>query len=69
MHQCLIQWIEGSVEIVKADSSFSIAAADAQYWNFEQSTCISGIALDTEFLKMSDFELQSIQAVGPEELS
>jgi hypothetical protein len=30
MHQCVIQWVGDSVEIVNADSSFSIAAADAQ---------------------------------------
>jgi hypothetical protein len=30
MHPCVIQWVEDSVEMVNADSSFSIAATDAQ---------------------------------------
>jgi hypothetical protein len=30
MHQCLIQWLEDTVEVVHADSSLSIATADPQ---------------------------------------
>ena len=44
MHQCVIQWVEDSVEIVNVDSCFHIAAADAHEWNFEKVSCISGKA-------------------------
>jgi hypothetical protein len=69
MHQCLIQWIGDSMKVVSADSSLSIAATDAQQWNYENVGCISGQAWDTDFLRMSDFGLQLIQAVGSEESS
>jgi hypothetical protein len=57
MHQCVIQWVGDSVEMVNADSSFSIAAADAQQWSCETVSCISGKVWDTNFLKVSDFGL------------
>jgi hypothetical protein len=33
MHQCLIQWIGDTVEVVSADSSFSIASTEAHTWS------------------------------------
>ena len=69
MHQCIIQWIGDSVEIVKADSSNYIAAAEAHESKPETMSCISGTIWETDFLKMSDFEIQPIQAVGSEETS
>ena len=41
MHQCLIQLI---VEVVAADSSFSIASAEACEESYEKITCFSGQA-------------------------
>ena len=69
MHQCIIQWVEDSVEIVKADSSEYIAAVEAHESKPESMSCISGIVWETNFLKMSDFDIQPIQAVGSEETS
>jgi hypothetical protein len=48
------------MEIVNADSSFSIAAADAQQWSYEMVSCMSGKVWDTDFVKVSDFDLQLI---------
>jgi hypothetical protein len=68
MRQCVIQWVRDSVQIY-ADSSFSIAAADAQQWSCEMVSCISGKVWDTDFLKVSDFGLQPIQAVSSKKSS
>jgi hypothetical protein len=35
MHQCIIQWIGDAIEVVQADTSVTIAAADPAGWNFE----------------------------------
>src|SRR5688572_17221786 len=67
MHQCLVQWIGDNIEVVKADSAYSIAAADAQHWSCETVKCISGRVWETDFLKVTDFGLQPIRAVGSEE--
>jgi hypothetical protein len=69
MHQCVIQWVGDSVEMVNADSSFSIAAADTQHWSCETVSYISGKAWDNNFFKVSDFGLQPMQAVGSEKSS
>jgi len=42
MHQCLIQWIGDVVEVIFADSSFSIASAEAHAWSYERVSCFSG---------------------------
>jgi hypothetical protein len=55
--------------MVNADSSFSIAAADTQQWSCEMVSCISGKVWDTDFLKVSDFGLQPIQAVSSKKSS
>ena len=41
MHQCLIQWIDDTVEVVSADSSFSIASTEAHMWSYERVSCFS----------------------------
>jgi hypothetical protein len=64
MHQCLIQWIGDTVEMVFADSSFSIASAEAHTWSYERVGCFSGQAWETDFLKVADYDLTPIQAVG-----
>ena len=69
MHQCLVQWVGDSVEVVKADAPFSIATAEALPWNYDQVICISGQAIDSDFLRMADFGMQPIQAVGSEKSS
>ena len=64
MHQCLIQWINDTVEVVSADSSISIASAEAHTWSYERVCCFSDQAWEKDFLKVADYELTSIQAVG-----
>ena len=69
MHQCLVQWIGDTVEVVSADSSFSIASAEAQAWSYEKVKCLSGQTWETEFLKVADYQVEPIQAVGTPESS
>ena len=69
MHQCLIQWIGDIVKVVSADSSFSIALAEAQTWSYKKVKCLSGHAWETDFLKVADYEIKPIQAVGASESS
>ena len=64
MHQCLVQWVGDNIEIVTADSANNVAAADTQQWSCEHVKCISGRTWDTNFLRVSDFGLQPIRAVG-----
>jgi len=64
MHQCLIQWIGDVVEVVAADSSFSIASAEACEWSYEKISCFSSQAWETEFLKNADYEMSSNQTIG-----
>jgi hypothetical protein len=64
MHQCLIQWIGDVVEVVAADSSFSIASAEACEESYERVKCFSGQAWETKFLKIADYEMSSSSAVG-----
>jgi hypothetical protein len=69
MHQCLVQWVEDAVEVVHADSSLSVATTDPQVWGYNGVECISGKVWEGDFLKMFDFDLKPIQAVGSEESS
>ena len=64
MHQCLIQWIDDVVEVVAADSSFSIASAEACEESYERVKCFSGQAWEVEFLKVADYEMSSNSATG-----
>ena len=69
MHQCLIQWIGDVVEAVAADSSFSIASAEACKESYERISYFSGQAWETEFLKIADYEMSSNSATGSTEES
>ena len=64
MHQCLIQWIGDVVEVVAADSSFSIALAEACEESYERVKCFSGQAWEAEFLKIADYEISSSSVIG-----
>jgi hypothetical protein len=50
MHQCLIQWQGDDVKVVSADTTVSIATADASAWEFDGIECLSGKAWEGEFL-------------------
>jgi len=64
MHQCLIQWIGDVVEVVAADSGFSIASAEACEESYERVKCFFGQAWEAEFLKVADYEMSSSSATG-----
>ena len=64
MHQCLIQWIRDVVEVIAADSSFSIASAEACEESYERVRCFSSPAWEAEFLKITDYEMSSSSAAG-----
>ena len=62
MHQCLIQWIDDSVEIVSADSSFSVALAEARIVSYDNMNCLFGQAWEKDFFRVADYESTSMQA-------
>ena len=61
MHQCLIQWIDDSVEIVSADSSFSVALAEARIVSYDNMNCLFGQAWEKDFFRVADYESTSMQ--------
>jgi len=65
MHQCLVQWVGDKIEIVPGDSSYVIASAESD--TYERTRCISGEVWDKDFLKVADYEIPPIQAVGSDE--
>jgi len=65
MHQCLVQWVSDKIEIVRGDSSYVIASAEAD--TYERTRCFSGEIWEKDFLKVADYEIPSIQAVGSDE--
>jgi len=65
MHQCLVQWIGDKIEIVPRDSSYVVASAEAD--TYERTRCISGEIWEKGFLKIADYEIPPIQAVGSDE--
>ena len=64
MHQCLIQWIGDVVEVVAADSSFSIASTEDCEESYERVKCFFGQAWEAEFLKFADYEMSLSSAAG-----
>ena len=62
MHQCLVQRIGDKIEIVPGDSSYVIASAEAD--TYERTRCISGEIWEEDILKVADYEIPPIQAVG-----
>ena len=62
MHQCLVQWIGGTIEVVSTDSSFSIASADAHVVSYDNVKCFSSQTWEKDFLRVADYESVSIQA-------
>ena len=67
MHQCLVQWVGDKIEIVPGDSSYVIASAEADA--YERTRCILGEIWEKYFLKVADYEIPPIQAVGSDEES
>jgi hypothetical protein len=44
MHQCIIQWIGDSVEVVQGETFLTVAATEAQGWTYDRVSYISGKA-------------------------
>jgi len=65
MHQCLVQCVGDKIEIVPGDSSYVIASAEVD--TYERTRCISGEIWEKDFLKVADYEIPPIQAVGSDE--
>jgi hypothetical protein len=65
MHQCLVQWVGDKIEVVPGDSSYIIASAESD--TYERTRCISGEAWEKEFLRVANYEIPPIQAVGCDE--
>jgi hypothetical protein len=65
MYQCLVQWVGDKIEIVAGDSSYVIASTEAD--TYERTRCISGKIWEKDFLKVADYEIPPIQAVGSDE--
>ena len=65
IHQCLVQWVGDKIEIVPGDSSYIIASVESD--TYERTRCISGEVWEKDFLKVADYEIPPIQAVGSEE--
>ena len=62
MHQCLIQWVDDAVEIVSADSSFSVASTEAHIVSYDRMNCLSGQAWEMDFFRMADYVVTSAKS-------
>jgi hypothetical protein len=65
MHQCLAQWVGDKIEVVPGDSSYIIASVESD--TYERTKYISGEVWEKEFLRVANYEIPPIQAVGSEE--
>jgi hypothetical protein len=55
------------VEVVQGESSLIVAATEAKGWTYDRVSCIFGKTWDTKYLKVSDFGLKPVQAVGSDD--
>ena len=62
MHQCLIQWVDDAVEMVSADSSFSVASAEAHMVSYDRMNRLSGQAWEKDFFRIANYEVTSVKA-------
>ena len=56
MHQYLIQWVDDAVEMVSADSSFSVASAEAHMVSYDRMNRLSGQAWEKDLFRMADYK-------------
>ena len=59
MHQCLIQWVDDTVEMVLANSSFSVTSAEAHIVSYDRMNCLFGQVWEKDFFRMADYEVTS----------
>jgi len=60
-----VQWVGDNIEVVPEDSSYIIASAESD--TYEQTRCISEEDWEKYFLRVADYEIPPIQAVGSDE--
>ena len=65
MDQCIVQWVGDKIEIVPEDSSYVIASAESD--TYERTRCILGMVWEIDFLRVADYEIPLIQAVGSDQ--
>jgi hypothetical protein len=65
MLECFVHWVGDKIEVVLSDSSYIIASAESD--TYERTKCISGEAWEKDFLRVADYEILPIQAVGCDE--
>jgi hypothetical protein len=53
--------------VVQGETSLTVAATEAQGWTYDRVGCIYGKTWDTKYLKVSDFGLNPVQAVGSDD--
>ena len=68
MHQCLIQWHEDDVKVVRADESVSIATADPVFWELADFKCLSGKTWEGGFIRINNEGQWPVQAIGSKSL-
>jgi hypothetical protein len=68
IHQCLIHWQGDDIEVVSANTTASVAAADASAWEFDGIECLLRKACEGEFLHMPDLGLKPIRAISSDNL-
>jgi hypothetical protein len=64
MHQTLIQWVDGEVEIVQVDDSISMANVEPAFWEYQGINCFSGRDWGEGPVESVNNDQQPIQAVG-----
>ena len=64
MHQILVQWVGEGVEVIHADDSVSVAAAEPAYWEYDGVECFSGRVWEEGPVNVFSRDQQPIQAVG-----
>jgi hypothetical protein len=52
---------------VQGETSLTVETTEAQGWTYDRVSCIFGKAWDTMYLKVFDFELKLVQAVGSDD--
>ena len=65
MHQCLVQWDGGEVEVVRADDSSEVSLADMNAWDAGGQEPISGIVLeDCDRIEATKNRLRLVLSTG-----
>ena len=64
-----LAWVDDTVEVVSADSSFSVASTESHIVSYDRMNCLSGQAWEKDFFRMADYEVTSVKAEDSSEES